>query len=148
MGTAAEVDLAVRNLTARYCDAVVRFDTELFASCWVTHAEWVVPNVATTAGREKIVRLFTKLRGGYRLCIQELLSGVIEVGEGSGVDARWQIRELQWRSDGATVCVIGVYTDRVVFDDGAWRFARRQFDVLYRGPADLSGTLYDVAEPS
>jgi hypothetical protein len=145
MGTAAAVDLAVRNLTARYCDAVLRFDAALFESCWTADAEWVVPNVMTTTGREKIVALFAKLRAGFDFCTQELMSGVIEpVGEGSSADARWQIREMQRRADGSTNCVIGIYTDHVVYRDGAWRFARRQFDSVYRGPVDLSGTVYDL----
>jgi hypothetical protein len=146
MRSATEIDLAVRNLAGRYCDAVARFDIEAFRSCWTDDADWVVPNVKTTSGRDAIVRLFATLRGGFRLCIQELLSGVVEpAGEGSAATARWQIRELQWRADGTTSCLIGIYTDRIVLDGGLWRFARRRFDALYRGPVDLSGA---VLEPS
>jgi hypothetical protein len=34
-----------------------------------------------------------------------------------------------------------------VFVDDAWMFTRRQFDVLYRGPVDLSGAITPVAPP-
>jgi hypothetical protein len=149
MSLGAEVDLAVRNLTGRYCQAVVHFDVELFASCWATDAEWVVPKVKTTTGRDAIVELYQSLRGGFRLCTQELMSGVIEpAGEGSGAagvaTATWQVRELQWPADPerAPVCVIGIYTDTIVREDGRWCFARRQFDALYRGPVDLTGRVF------
>lgn len=146
MTSPGEVDLAVRNLTGRYCQAVVHFDVELFASCWATDAEWVVPKVKTTTGRDAIVELYQSLRGGFRLCTQELMSGVIEpVGEGSDrATAVWQVRELQWPADPerAAVCMIGTYTDTIVREDDRWCFARRQFDSLYRGPVDLTGRVF------
>jgi ketosteroid isomerase-like protein len=99
MASAVEIDLAVRNLTGRYCDAVARFDVPAFTACWTLDAAWIVPNVRTFTGRDEIVRVFAKLRAPFRYCIQELLSGVITpAGEGSGATARWQIRELQWRA--------------------------------------------------
>jgi hypothetical protein len=145
----AELDHAVRNLTGRYCEAVVRFDLELFSSCWSDDAAWIVPNVKTTTGRSDIVALFSALRGEYRLCVQELLSGVIEPADDHGLaaDACWQVRELQWPVDGAVRCVIGSYTDHVVLDGGSWRFARRRFDLLYRGPVDLSARVRPAARP-
>jgi len=140
---AALVDLAVRDLTARYCDAVARCDGELFASLWAEDADWVVPGVATTSGRDRIARLFLRLREGFVLCTQELLSGRVVPDDGAtaqhgGARARWQIREHQW-TDGAPVsCVMGLYTDRLVAAAGVWRFAERRFDIVYRGPVDLS----------
>lgn len=140
---ALAVDRAVRNLTARYCDAVARFDLDQFSSLWTDDAAWVVPGVATTEGRDRIARLFGKLRGAYALCTQELLSGWVAPGPGAHeARARWQIRELQWKDDAPVACVIGVYSDRLVHQADGWRFVERQFDVLYRGPADLSGTVH------
>ncbi len=139
-----EIDRAVRNLTARYCDAVASFDVDLFASLWTADADWVVAGARTTSGRERIVRLFSRLRSDYLLCTQELMSGSVTPVVGASpraADAHWQIREFQWKADTAVSCVMGVYRDHVVFDDDQWRFARRQFDVLYRGPVDLTGTV-------
>jgi len=136
------IDCAVRNLTARYCDAVARFDLDLFASLWTDDADWVVPGARTTSGCERIGRLFARLRGDYALCTQELMSGYVAPLVAEGVaEARWQIREFQWKADAPVSCVIGIYSDRAVLDRGQWRFARRQFDVLYRGPVDLTGAL-------
>ena len=144
--TALEIDHAVRELTARYCDAVARFDLDQFAELWTDDADWVVPGVATTTGRDRIARLFGKLRGSYLLCTQEPMSGWVVPGAGPDeARARWQIRELQWKAEQPVNCVMGVYSDRLVRVDGAWRFATRQFDVFYRGPVDLSGTVHPVA---
>lgn len=154
-----EVDRAVRNLTARYCDAVARNDAELFASLWTANADWVVPGARTTSGRERITRVFGKLRGDYLLCTQELMSGYVvpldttdplatdplaagsHATDGPVAEARWQIRELQWKAEAPVSCVLGIYSDRLEVEDGSWRFARRQFDILYRGPVDLSGAV-------
>lgn len=132
------VEGAVRTLTARYCDAVLRCDTERFASLWASDGSWVVPGVAATVGRDRIARLFAKLRQGFELCTQELLSGMVVAGPTGQARARWQIREFQWRSNGPPSCVMGVYTDHLVIEDGAWCFAERRFDIVYRGAVDLT----------
>jgi hypothetical protein len=147
MTTQPVTELDVRNLAGRYCEAVLLGDAELFASCWMPDAEWVVPGGSTIAGRDDIVALYAKLRAPFALCVQELLSGVVELGDDDRpAQARWQIREVQRRADGRTNCVIGTYTDDVARgEDGVCRFVRRRFDVRYRGPLDLSG---DVTAPS
>lgn len=135
------VDHAVRDLTARYCDAVARCDGDLFASLWAADAHWVVAGAGTTSGRDRIARLFLKLRAGFELCTQELLSGRVVAGPDlASARARWQIREHQWKLDAPVSCVMGVYTDRLVLDGGSWCFAERRFDLVYRGPVDLSAS--------
>ncbi|HEV8298813.1 MAG TPA: nuclear transport factor 2 family protein [Acidimicrobiales bacterium] len=137
-----EVDLGVRNLTGRYCDAVARFDVDAFAACWSSEATWTAGDLLPIQGRDAIVRVFTKLRAPFHYCIQELLSGVVTpTGEGSDAIAQWQVRELQWREDGTVGCVIGTYADRIVMEDAAWCFADRHFTLVYRGPVDLTGPL-------
>ena len=66
------VDAAVRNLAGRYCAAVVDFDRSNFGDCWMPDAEWIAKGT-TISGRDRIVRLFEKLRGQYSLCVQALL---------------------------------------------------------------------------
>jgi hypothetical protein len=140
-----EIDAAVRNRTGLYCEAVSGFDLDLFADCWMADARWEVPGAAPTVGREAIVGLFASIRAGYRLCVQELLSGVVEPDDDGTAIARWHIRELQWRNDGEGRQLIGIYTDRLVPDGGVLRFASRHFEPLYRGGADLGGRLYRPA---
>jgi uncharacterized protein (TIGR02246 family) len=124
----------VANLAGRYCAAVLSGDPDDFADCWAEDAEWVVPGGYTYEGRERIARVFAKVREPFRLCVQELLSGVVEPrGHDSG-SAVWQIRELQWRTDGTQTYVIGTYTDDCARGhDGVWRFTRREFAEVQRG---------------
>ena len=143
------VECEVRNLAGRYCDAVLRGDRERFADCWTADAQWVVPGGEVLAGRDVIVERYVELRRPFLFCVQELLSGVIEPGQESGADAvaTWQIREVQRRGDGRTNCVIGVYDDVMRRDDdGVLRFARRRFDVVYRGPLNLTGRFWRLGE--
>ena len=136
----SSVEEAVRNLTGRYCAAVVDFDRDVFGACWTSDAEWHAKG-NVIAGRDRIVRVFEKLRGQYSLCVQELLSGVIEASSQTEATATWQIRELQFPVDGAGVQLLGIYEDQCVLDEGQWRFASRAFRELYRGPLDTSGAL-------
>jgi hypothetical protein len=136
----SSVEEEVRNLTGRYCAAVVDFDRDVFGACWMPDAQWHAKG-NVIEGRERIVRVFGKLREQYSLCVQELLSGVIEPVSGSEASATWQIRELQFPPAGGGVQLIGIYVDRCVLDGDRWRFASRSFRELYRGPFDTSGAL-------
>jgi len=137
----SSVNDAVRNLTGRYCAAVVDFDREVFGGCWMADAQWHAKG-NVIEGRERIVRVFGKLREQYSLCVQELLSGVIEPVSETEASATWQIREMQFPiDDGPGVQLIGIYADRCVLDGDRWRFASRAFRELYRGPLDTSGAL-------
>ncbi len=143
----------VGRLVARYCDAVARFDRELFASLWTPDAVWATTR-GDIVGRERITATYVKLRSGYELSIQSLLSGTVDIApDGRSARARWQIREIGRTTSGEGLELYGVYTDDCVpaVDDPAvdpavddsdtrrWQFARRRFDPLYRGAIALTG---------
>ena len=129
---------APSDLVGRYADAVLRFDADRFARLWTEDAEWVVAGGEPLRGRDVIVETFVRARSAFRLCVQEITSGYVDPPAG----AHWQVRELQWRPDGTGSQLIGVYHDDLQAVDGVWCFARRRFELLYRGPIDLSGRLY------
>ena len=134
----------VCRLVGRYCDAVTRFDVEAFAATWDEDAVWIVPGADPLEGRAAIVAQYRDVRALYALCVQELLSSVVDP---SGW-ARWYVRELQWRErDGEVVGsqLIGAYDDRVTGPAESPRFASRRFTMLHRGPVDLSGRLYGAS---
>ena len=148
MGSAGGVE-GVRDLVARYCDAVTRFDIDAWAACWDAAAVWVVPGTGELRGRPEIVEWFTRTRATYDLCIQELLSGRVDVDvDGSTARARWYVRELQHSLDGSGGELVGVYDDAMAcgFDD-RWCFTRRGFHLLYRGRRELPGRVYRTAPP-
>jgi hypothetical protein len=133
---------APSDLVGRYADAVLRFDADRFADLWTEDAEWVVVGGEARRGRAVIVETFVRARSGYRLCVQEIMSGYADPPAGAGLTAHWQVRELQWRPDGSASQLIGVYHDELRAVDGAWCFARRRFELVYRGSVDLPGRLY------
>jgi hypothetical protein len=138
----AALHLAVQNLVGRYCEAVLRADTEVFASCWTADAMWCIPGKREVSGRDDIVAAFADIRPTYRLCVQEVLNSRIEPSDGRTASATFQVRELQWRADGTGSELIGVYHDEITLDaDGRAWFTRRDFELLYNGPVDLSGRL-------
>ena len=140
----------VRNLVGTYAEAVLRNDPALFADTWAADAVWSTPGAPAIAGRDDIARSFRDRRGTFRLCVQEILNGRITTAEADRATATWQVRELQWRADGTGSELLGVYDDvMVVGADGELRFARRDFELLYRGPVDLRGNLrLPDAQPS
>jgi hypothetical protein len=64
--------------------------------------------------------------------------GIVEVDGERGI-SRSYVEEILEDNDGNAVRVYGVYDDEVVVEDGAWRFAVRRYNVLYRGPVELTG---------
>ena len=137
-------EMAVRNLVGRYCDAVARFDAELFTSLWTDDAVWATAE-RDFVGREVIAKVFAKARGRFALALQQVMSGFVEDGRPDdppgALRATWQIREVQLPHDGEGVELYGTYRDVCVPGPDGWRFARRRFDALYRGPIALSGTI-------
>jgi SnoaL-like domain len=134
---------ALSDLVGRYADAVLHFDAERFASVWAEDAEWLVAGAEPLVGRDTIVETFVRVRSAFRLCVQEIMSGYVDPPAGTDERrAHWQVRELQWRADGSGRQLIGVYHDDVRLLDGSWQFTRRRFEVVYRGPLDVSGRLY------
>jgi uncharacterized protein (TIGR02246 family) len=136
------IDADVRNLVGRYCDAVLRVDVARFSDTWTDDARWLIPGDGIIEGRDSISATFEKIRPTYKQCVQEVLNGTISYVDGDNASARWQIRELQWRNDGTVSELIGVYHDVMARDlDGVLRFTQRDFELIYSGPIDGSGTL-------
>ncbi len=131
----------ITNLVGRYCDAVARFDLDAFASLWAEDAVWHLAGGDDRHGREAIVELFREARAPFELCIQEILSSVVDPAG----RARWYVRELQWHVGGKTSQLIGVYDDTLTGPLEDPLFASRRFRVLYRGACDLTGRLYDAS---
>ena len=136
------IESDIHNLIGRYCDAVLRVDVLLFADTWAEDARWLIPGDGVIEGRRAITETFERIRPSYRQCVQEILNGTIAHADGETAQARWQIRELQWRDDGSIAQLIGVYHDAMERgDDGVLRFTQRDFELIYSGPIDGTGRL-------
>jgi uncharacterized protein (TIGR02246 family) len=130
-------ELAIRDLVARYCDAVTRNDEAAWADTWAEDGRWKVgPNEAS--GRDKVVATWKSLMGIFNDVRQIAHQSLIRI-EGDRATGRWTMSELGWPKQGDPSYVLGVYTDAYVRVEGEWKFASRRFDMLYAGAPDLSG---------
>ena len=130
-------ELEIRELVARYCEAVSRDDAKAFKETWAEDGEWLLMGVLAE-GPEAITARWQSLVGGLDFVVQLCHGGVIEV-DGSTATGRWQISEHVRSQDGSALFSLGFYADRYVCVEGHWRFQRRDFEAVYVGPPDLSG---------
>ena len=131
---------AIRELVARYVEAVALFDADLYRSVWEPDAVWEVHGRGRFVGPSAITDLFVELRGRQEMAVQRVVGGRARCNatEGRG---RWIIHSLT-RTEGKGEELLGVYEDRYRNSRDAWRFLERSFHPLYRGPAALPGRVF------
>lgn len=134
----------IRQLFARYADAVWRKDFETFADCFSQDAVWKIAG-RTAQGRAEIVKLFAASVEPSEKVMMRVGLPVIDLGE-DGATGRTQVSELIKRKDGSAQRTLAVYYDRFVAQDGVWRFQWHHFNLYYLGPPDLSGPYLDALE--
>lgn len=132
-------DFGIRQLHARFADAVWRQDGKDFAACWAQEGWWKIAGMHLN-GRAEIEKASGQLLG--RCTRIHLVSGQpILAPDGDGVIGRMGMTEFAWMPDGTQFITMGQYHDRYVEEDGQWRFAERFWSFKYRGPMDLSAPL-------
>lgn len=139
----------VRNLVDEFAYQVMTADAAAWAATWAPDGIWSVPGAGLIEGREKIRGNFDDLRSMYIFCIQEVLGLQIKIADdGRSAQVRCMVREVQWSgSDREPVGseLIGTYFDRVELEGERAAFASRDFELLYSGPADLTGRFHRAA---
>jgi uncharacterized protein (TIGR02246 family) len=130
-------DCGIRQLHARFIDAVWRQDAAAFAECFATDGVWKIAGMVFT-GRAEMAEACAKLLGRCERIQLILGQPILEVGEGTAI-GRLQVTEMTRKKDGTSALTFGTYHDRYVEQDGAWRFQWRHWSMAYHGPADMSG---------
>lgn len=131
-------ELAIRNLVARYSDAVNRRDAAVWGDTWAEDATWKIMGMEPQ-GRETIVKLWEQLMGGFPFVVQMPSEGLVTV-DGDTATGRFYLHEWGKGPDGTGMLTLGVYHDTFQRDPDGWRFSERDFNSMYTGPADMSGT--------
>ncbi len=134
MSTADE--LAIRDLVARYIDAVNRYNADDWIATWAEDATWNLLGMDVD-GSEAILNLWQGAMGSFEFAIMMLNSGTLEI-DGDSASGRWYITEHTKPKEGDPAMVLGVYDDTYKKVDGQWRFASRAYNVMYQGPTDYS----------
>lgn len=135
-------ELAIRDLVARYADAVAQRDAESWSDTWTDDASWIL-GPTRADGRDDILLTWTRLMDSFEFVIQIPEYGSVEV-QGEHATGRWTIRELGWPRQGGPTATLGLYRDAYRCKQGEWRFCERRFRLLYMGPPDLSGKLFGL----
>lgn len=132
MDTTAD-ELAIRDLAARYIDAVNRRDAEAWGATWSEQGVWEILG-NRVEGREPIVAFWNGAMAGFSFTFMMLGSGTLAI-EGDRASGRWYLTEHLVGVDGSASMVCGVYEDRYVREQGEWRFAERRYAILRQTPA-------------
>jgi hypothetical protein len=140
----AEAESAIRQLQARYTDAVWRQDCDAFADCFAEDGQWRISGMVLV-GRPQIRDTIARILGRFRRVLISFGTPIVALGDG-GVSARTYITEQCAWKDGNTNISIGRYYERFVAQGEHWRFSWRLFELHYRGPPDLSGTYFDCPD--
>ncbi len=142
MSRFCEVECAIRQLHARYADAVWRKDLDAFGDCFTEDAEWRIGG-RIQRGRSDIVDNLRRLLPNFERVLMTFRTPLLDLGEEEGTaTARTYVTENNIFADGRPGCSIGIYYERFVEQEGRWRFKWRLFQTHYLGPADISGPLF------
>jgi hypothetical protein len=128
--------LEIRELTARFTDAVNRRSPRDVAALFAEDGEWHVPGVPVARGHAAAEALLAGLLGNFDRLVQLVHSGHVELTD-DGATATWYLSEIAASSaSGKAFTFVGVYRDQLVRTAEGWRFGTRAFDFLYRAKGD------------
>lgn len=138
------VECAVRQLHARYVDAIWRQDAPAVGALFAPDGEWRVGG-QVMRGPAEVERFIAGAFRQFKRILMTFRTPILELGDGVA-SARTYVTEHSIYADGRPFAPIGIYFDRFVEIEGQWLFQWRMFQTHYTGPPELTGTLYDVAD--
>ena len=134
-------EAGVRQLHARYADAVWRKDYAAFADCFAENAEWRIAGVVLR-GRAPIQAALEAMMGDFERVLISFRNPVLEVGQGVAAGRTYVTEDRAFRNAPPS-STIGLYYERFVDQGDRWRFSWRLFQLHYVGPPDMSGRFFD-----
>ncbi len=137
-------EAGIRQLHARYVDAVWRQDIAAFGDCFAVDCEWRISGLSHR-GRDQISSFMARGFKKFRRILLTFRTPVLEVGDGIA-SGRVYMSEQSVLASGQGMTAIGTYYERFVEQDDRWRFSWRLFHTNYVGPVDLSAPFFDNPE--
>lgn len=134
-------EVQIRQLHARYTDAVWRKDCVAFGDCFTTDAEWRISGMVFR-GRAEIVVGIERILSKFKRVLITFRTPVLDVGDKSATGRTMVTEKCAWLN-GNTNISIGRYYERFVEEGNSWRFSWRLFQLQYRGAPDLTGTFFE-----
>ena len=128
---------ALQRLMARYVDAANRRDGDAWAQTWAEDGCWNLVGMEVQ-GRTAVLELWQQVVAGFEFAILMPSSGLFEI-EGKSARGHWYLQEFTRDLQGQTMFALSRYLDTYSKVDGEWLYQSRRYELIYRGPADLSG---------
>jgi len=140
------VEFAIRQLHARYADAVWRQDSVEFADCFAKQAVWRIAG-QELVGREAIRSGFEAFMSILDRTLMTFRTPLVTLGdEKNTAIARTYVTELNKYKDASVVATVGIYYERFADLGDGWRFTWRHWNMYYYGPPDYSAHFHPCKE--
>ncbi|MDE8651140.1 nuclear transport factor 2 family protein [Novosphingobium album (ex Liu et al. 2023)] len=117
--------LAIRELYGTYGDASWRGDREAWIACFTSDGKWT-SHLFDCTGHDELRATWNDLWKDWEAVAFLGEIGAIEI-DGDTATCRSYAREVVQLKAGGVFKLCGRYDDRVVRQDGQWRFARRDY---------------------
>jgi uncharacterized protein (TIGR02246 family) len=140
----AGTDCEIRQLHARYADAIFRKDAAAVGALFAEQGQWLVGGQALK-GRDSIVEFLTGALPGFRRIVMTFRTPVVDVVDGETVARTWVTEERVFAAE-APVSLIGIYFDRFIRENGRLALNWRQFQTHYSGALGLSAGFVEAED--
>jgi len=150
VATLAQSKDSIRELIARFADAVTRKDPDAFGTLWAEDGEWIIgePMSLSAAGVDKIQATFSRIVCKWEFFAQFAGSTLIEI-RGKHAKARSTCEEFGINSRSSeTYHNVALYLDDLILTPEGWRFQRREYRYLWLDDRPLSGKTFAIPELS
>ena len=148
MATITQNKDSIRELIARFADAVTRKDLDAFGTLWTGDGEWVIgePMSLCVAGVDSIQATFSRIVCKWEFFAQFANNTLIEI-RGKHAKARSTCEEFGINSrSGETYHNIALYFDDLTLTPEGWRFQKRKYHYLWLDDRPLSGRTFPVPD--
>jgi uncharacterized protein (TIGR02246 family) len=123
---------ALRQLIARYADAVIRNDADAWIATWADDGRWTMKPGTTIEGRDAIRSTWETAMRAMEWVVHTPGVCVFEVDEAEGTaTGRVTIDERYSRTKGGPGGILATYTDEYRRVNGHWLFATRTLHVIH-----------------
>jgi SnoaL-like domain len=144
MDNFAVVECGVRQLQARYTDAVWRKDYVAFGECFALEAQWRIAG-RLLEGRKQCADFLEEVMPLFDRVLMNMQTPLLQI-DGTAITGRTYVTELNARKDRRPAFSIGIYYDRYVLQDGRWRYRWHDYQLFYLGPPDVSAQFFPVID--
>jgi len=140
-------DAAIRDLTARFADAINRRDRDAFATLWWSEGIWELtePYGMVASGLPDVLSMYDRLMDGWEFFAQLVHSGVIDI-EGVRARSRWTMREVARGGENRSRSYdnLAIYDDTLEQRGGVWRFAKRRYCYIWVDDTSIPGRSFPL----